>query len=68
MFIRLHTVLLMPPLPLQAAGWIVILCFGALFALLAIVLVWIDVRFSGVVYNSEQVRLACRCRDPYMTP
>ena len=39
----------------QAAGWVVILCFGALFALLAILLVWIDVKFSGVIYNSEQV-------------
>ena len=52
---------------LQAAGWIVILCFGALFALLAIVLVWIDVKFSGVVYNSEQVRMACKCNEPRMT-
>ena len=33
-----------------------ILCFGALFALLAILLVWIDVKFSGVIYNSEQVQ------------
>ena len=40
----------------QAAGWVVIFCFGALFALLAILLVWIDVKFSGVIYNSEQVR------------
>lgn len=40
---------------LQAAGWIIVLCFGALFALLAVLLVWIDVTFSGAVYNSEQV-------------
>ena len=33
-----------------------IICFGVLFALLAIILVWVDVRFSGVIYNSEQVR------------
>ena len=39
-----------------------IICFGVLFALLAIFLVWVDVRFSGVIYNSEQVRfkpIAC---------
>ena len=57
----------MPLLLLQAAGWIVIICFGALFALLAIVLVWIDVKFSGVVYNSEQARTACKCNEPRMT-
>ncbi|CAK0787648.1 hypothetical protein CVIRNUC_010870 [Coccomyxa viridis] len=44
----------------QAAGWVVILCFGALFALLAILLVWIDVKFSGVIYNSEQFSTAGR--------
>lgn len=57
----------MPLLLPQAAGWIVILCFGALFALLAIVLVWIDVKFSGVVYNSEQVSIACKCNGPCTT-
>ena len=51
-----QTLLSAPLDAFQAAGWVVIVCFGALFALLAILLVWIDVKFSGVIYNSEQVQ------------
>ena len=50
----------------QAAGWVVILCFGALFALLAILLVWIDVKFSGVIYNSEQVQPLLALLHPFL--
>lgn len=35
-------------------GWVSVLGFGAVFALLAVFLVWVDVKFSGVIYNSEQ--------------
>lgn len=44
----------------QAAGWIVIILFGFIFALLAVFLVWVDIRFSGAVYNSEQFNTAGR--------
>ncbi|KAK9909531.1 hypothetical protein WJX75_003728 [Coccomyxa subellipsoidea] len=44
----------------QAAGWIIVLCFGALFALLAVLLVWVDITYSGAVYNSEQFNTAGR--------
>jgi hypothetical protein len=79
----------------QAAGWIVIILFGFLFALLAVFLVsslsrgkcmlqqrfahagptsaarhilsgwrawqvWVDIKFAGIVYNSEQFNTAGR--------
>lgn len=31
----------------QAAGWIIILLFGFIFAVLAMFLVWVDIRFAG---------------------
>ena len=43
-----------PALP-QWVGWLSVLGFGLVFALLAIFLVWVDIKFSGVIYNSEQV-------------
>ena len=36
-----------------------VILFGFVFAVMAVFLVWVDVAFSGVVYNSEQVN-ACR--------
>jgi Na+/proline symporter len=42
----------------QSAGWIVIILFGFIFALLAVFLVWVDIKFSGAVYNSEQFNCA----------
>ena len=35
--------------------------FGAVFALLAVFLVWVDVKFSGVIYNSEQAGALATC-------
>lgn len=35
--------------------------FGAVFALLAVFLVWVDVKFSGVIYNSEQAGALVIC-------
>lgn len=43
------------PAHLQWVGWVSVLGFGVIFALLAVFLVWVDVKFSGVIYNSEQV-------------
>ena len=43
------------PALLQWVGWLSVLGFGLIFALLAVFLVWVDVKFSGVIYNSEQV-------------
>ena len=40
---------------LQWVGWLSVLGFGLIFALLAVFLVWVDIKFSGVIYNSEQV-------------
>lgn len=45
---------------IQAAGWIVVILFGFLFALLAVALVWIDIKFAGAIYNSEQFNTAGR--------
>ena len=45
---------------MQAAGWIVVILFGFLFALLAVALVWIDIKFAGAIYNSEQFNTAGR--------
>ena len=45
---------------MQAAGWVVIILFGFIFALLAVFLVWVDIKFSGAVYNSEQFNTAGR--------
>ena len=45
---------------MQAAGWIVIILFGFLFALLAVFLVWVDIKFAGIVYNAEQFNTAGR--------
>ncbi len=44
----------------QWVGWAAVLGFGAVFAFLAVALVWIDVTFSGVIYNSEQFNTAGR--------
>ena len=44
----------------QAAGWIVIILFGFIFALLAVFLVWVDIKFAGAVYNAEQFNCAGR--------
>ncbi|KAK9904775.1 hypothetical protein WJX75_002276 [Coccomyxa subellipsoidea] len=44
----------------QSAGWIVVILFGFVFALLAIFLVWVDIKFAGAVYNSEQFNTAGR--------
>jgi len=41
-------------------GWAAVLGFGVVFAFLAVALVWIDVTFSGVIYNSEQFNTAGR--------
>ena len=48
----------------QAAGWIVVILFGGLFALLAVALVWIDIKFAGAIYNSEQFNTAGRSIGP----
>lgn len=40
---------------MQWVGWLSVLGFGLVFALLAVFLVWVDIKFSGVIYNSEQV-------------
>ncbi len=42
-------------------GWVSVLGFGAVFALLAVFLVWVDVKFSGVIYNSEQAGTLIIC-------
>lgn len=44
----------------QAAGWIVVILFGFIFAILAVALVWVDIKFAGAVYNSEQFNTAGR--------
>ena len=45
---------------MQAAGWIVVILFGFIFALLAVALVYIDIKFAGAIYNSEQFNTAGR--------
>ncbi len=45
---------------MQAAGWIVVILFGFIFALLAVALVWVDIKFAGAIYNSEQFNTAGR--------
>ncbi|KAK9840778.1 hypothetical protein WJX81_004136 [Elliptochloris bilobata] len=49
-----------PALLPEWVGWVSVLGFGLVFALLAIFLVWVDVKFSGVIYNSEQFNTAGR--------
>ncbi|KAK9816495.1 hypothetical protein WJX72_001008 [[Myrmecia] bisecta] len=44
----------------QAAGWGIVLGFGAFFALFAVLLVWLDIRFSKAKYHSEQFNTAGR--------
>ncbi|BDA49838.1 Urea-proton symporter DUR3 [Coccomyxa sp. Obi] len=44
----------------EYSGWIVVILFGAIFAFLAVFLVWVDVKFAGAIYNSEQFNTAGR--------
>ena len=45
---------------LQVAGWVIVCGFSAFFALIALFLVWVDVKFAGHKYNSEQFNTAGR--------
>ncbi len=45
---------------LQVAGWVIVCGFGVFFACIALILVWIDVKFAGHTYNSEQFNTAGR--------
>lgn len=45
---------------MQSAGWIVVILFGFIFALLAVALVYIDIKFRGAIYNNEQFNTAGR--------
>ena len=44
----------------QVAGWVIVCGFGVFFAAVALILVWIDVKFAGHAYNSEQFNTAGR--------
>lgn len=45
---------------LQSAGWIITVGFSIFFAAIALFLVWVDVKFAGHKYNSEQFNTAGR--------
>jgi hypothetical protein len=48
-----------PILP-QSAGWAVVVGFGAFFAVVTVVLVWLDIKFAGHKIISENFQTAGR--------
>lgn len=55
-----HCIVIHGTVVLQVAGWTIVCGFSAFFALVALFLVWVDVRFAGHKYNSEQFNTAGR--------